>query len=132
MLLEGIIGLGASVLGAALAALNIRIALRKPIADLQERVHALEGEKISDRLAVQKETLAALERRIEQHLDNDQGQRILTLLQTLQVEVSKQTGKLDKLCEDSARQQAQIDSNAQYIRNLDASFERHKHNGGTP
>lgn len=122
MLIEGAIGLVGSVLGALASALAIWSYVRRPVAALEEKIERLERDRL-DRLDKQAATAAA---KLEQHIGADQGLRILTVLEQLQTTVSRISAKLDKLCEDAARQDAEIKANAKYIANLDASFERHK------
>lgn len=126
MLLEGTIGLVGSVLGAALAALSIHSTLQKPVVELRKRVSELEAEKVSERLANLAGEISGLKDQVTKHLGDDKSQRILTLLETMQAEVSKMTAKIDQLCQDTARQAAQIAATDKYVANLDASFERHK------
>lgn len=121
MLMEGFVGLAGGILGAVASWLAIARSLRAPVDALKEKVSRLEQEK-----------LRKLELQIEQHLGGDQSQRMLAMLEGIQAEIAKMNAKIDKLCEESARQGAQIAANDRYLQNLDASFERHKqeHKGG--
>ena len=115
MLMEGAIGLAGSVLGALSSWLVIVRTLRAPVDALKEKVSRLEQEKIRN-----------LEKSLEEHVREDKSQRMLAILEGIQGAMSGMSAKIDRLCEDSARQAAQIEANERDIHNLDASFERHK------
>ena len=112
MLSEGIIGVLGSVLGALSSWLAIKRAIHAPIAQLQEKVERLEREKIH-----------SLSSDLNRHLSDDKSQRILTLLETIQANMSAMGSKIDRLCENTAKHDAQIEANRQYVANLDSAIQ---------
>ena len=113
MIEEGIIGILGSVLGALSSWLAIRRTIRAPLESLQAKVEHLEREK-----------LHGLATAISQHIGDDKSQRMLTLLEGIQANMSIMAGKIDRLCEVTAKHGAQIEANERYIQNLDAALQR--------
>lgn len=119
MWIEISVGLVGSVVGAVASSITIWSNLRRPVDALKDKLDRLEGEKF-----------CKLERRIESHIDTDKSQMILTTLEGLRADMHRVANKLDVISEETARQSAKIEANDLYIKNLDASFERHKAAGG--
>lgn len=122
MWVEITVGMVGSVVGAIASSLTIWSNLRRPVDALKEKVDRLESDR-----------MVKLERKMEQHCDSDKSQMILATLENLRGDVAKVDNKLDRIAEESARHDAKIEANAQYIKNLDNSFEKHKsgvHNHG--
>ena len=116
MLTEGIIGVLGSVLGALSSWIAIKRAIHAPLEQLQEKVDRLEREKIQ-----------SLSAEMSRHISDDKSQRILALLEGIQANMSAMGVKLDRLCEATARHDAQIEANRQYISNLDAAVQHMQH-----
>lgn len=119
MIIEITVGLIGSVVGAIASSLTIWGNLRRPIDTLKEKLERLETERV-----------VKMERKMEMHCESDKSQMILTSLDGLRGDMMRFGNKLDRIAEDSAKQQAKIEANDSYIRNLDASLQRHKAQGG--
>jgi len=119
MWIEISVGLVGSVVGAVASSITIWSNLRRPVDSLREKLERLEGERVMK-----------LERKVEAHCDNDKSQMILTTLENLRGDMARVANKLDRIAEETAKQQAEIAAAKLYVTNLDASFERHKAQGG--
>lgn len=115
MWIEISVGLVGSVVGAVASSLTIWSNLRRPVDALKDKVERLEGDRVMK-----------LERKVEAHCENDKSQMILTTLENLRGDMARVSNKLDRIAEESARQQAKIEATESYVINLDKSFERHK------
>jgi len=119
MWIEITVGLVGSVVGAVASSITIWSNLRRPVDTLREKLERLEGERV-----------VKLERKVEAHCEADKSQMILTMLEGLRGSMERVSNKIDHIAEETARQQAKIEAAEVYIKNLDASFERHKAKGG--
>lgn len=119
MWIEISVGLVGSVVGAVASSITIWSNLRRPVDALKDKVERLEGDR-----------MVKLERKVEAHCDNDKSQMILTTLEGLRGDMARVGNKLDRIAEETAKQQAKIEATELYVKNLDASFERHKAQGG--
>ncbi len=115
MWIEISVGLVGSVVGAVASSITIWSNLRRPVDSLREKLERLEGDRVMK-----------LERKVELHCENDKSQMILTTLEGLRGDMARVGNKLDRIAEESARQAAKLEATDLYVKNLDASFERHK------
>ena len=113
-----------AVLGAAVSAATALAMLRKPVRDLQERVHGLEEQRTAARLAELGRAQERLESRLEEHLQADPSRVILSQLEACNAQLSRISAKLDRLAEATAAQAAAITANERYTENLDRAIQR--------
>ena len=85
-------------------------AIRAPVRELERKVAELEASRLSERLESLKAEIATERQRLEKHLEGDQSQRIVTLLETMQGTIRQMGAKIDRLCEDNASQRARLDA----------------------
>ena len=70
--------------------------------------------------------LAEVKSDIKDHLKKDNGAVTSAVLGRIEGGVNKLSDKIDRFAESSAKQQAEIQANKDYIENIDKSLQRHK------
>lgn len=118
MLLEGAIGLLAGALGSAASAVALVRAFRAPVRELERKVADLEASCLAERLISLKGEIDADRRRLEKHIEGDQSQRIVTLLETMQGTIRQMGAKIDRLCEETASLRARTDATESLVRRV--------------
>jgi hypothetical protein len=109
-----------ALIGTTVGALIVVVAngrIKRRLDDLEERrMAALEGAlvKIENTVTSLGKDGCHVGARVSQKLDQMAGQ------------LNKMDGKLDRIAETTAGQGSDIRANAQYLRNLDGSLQRHK------
>lgn len=109
MILEGAIGIAGGILGAIASAVTVAKAVRAPVRELEQKVATLEAERLGERLDCLRADIEAHRTRLEKHLEADQSQRIVTLLETMQGSIRQMGAKIDRLCEENAKNAARLD-----------------------
>ena len=83
--------------------------------------------------ALENEKIASLQKRVDEHIEKDKSQELLTEMRHINGNLEKLSAQVGRALEANARQSSEIENNRQFIENLREDLHQHVslcHRGG--